>query len=217
VPRRVMAEGMRPDIDRFSARQTTNLQMPLEADSSVQPSIVTSEDRTELADAFADELAFRAWYERSLPRVYVYLFHRCGRDPELAEELTQQAFVEALRSHRRFRGHSDAVTWVVSIARNKLVDHFRRTERDRRRLAALSARDFADTGVAPASPIGPDEIDEALALIPSQQRAVLVLHYMDQLPVRDVARFIGKSEAATASLLARGRDAFRQAYQEADR
>jgi RNA polymerase sigma-70 factor (ECF subfamily) len=63
----------------------------------------------------------------------------------------------------------------------------------------------------------PDDIDDALALIPATQRAVLVLHYMDQLSVRDVARSIGKSEAATASLLARGRDAFRHAYEGADR
>jgi RNA polymerase sigma factor (sigma-70 family) len=62
-----------------------------------------------------------------------------------------------------------------------------------------------------------DDIDEALALLPPLQRAVLVLHYMDHLPVREVARSIGKTEAATASLLARGRDAFRQAFQEADR
>jgi RNA polymerase sigma-70 factor (ECF subfamily) len=189
--------------------------MPLEA-SRVQPS-TASEGRSEVAAVFADELSFRAWYERSLPRVYAYLFHRCGRNPELAEELAQQAFVEAVRSRARFRGHSDAVTWVIGIARNKLVDHFRRAERDQRRHAALVAREFAQ--VAPAadlSPIGPDEIDEALAVLPPLQRAVLVLHYMDHLPVRDVALSIGKSEAATASLLARGRDAFRQAYQEAD-
>jgi RNA polymerase sigma-70 factor (ECF subfamily) len=67
------------------------------------------------------------------------------------------------------------------------------------------------------SPNAPDEIDDALAVLPSLQRAALVLHYMDDLSVRDVARVIGKSEAATASLLARGRDAFRKAYAEADR
>jgi RNA polymerase sigma-70 factor (ECF subfamily) len=65
--------------------------------------------------------------------------------------------------------------------------------------------------------MGPDEIDEAFAVLPPLQRAVLVLHYMDHLPVRDVARCIGKSEAATGSLLARGRGAFRQALEEADR
>jgi RNA polymerase sigma factor (sigma-70 family) len=101
--------------------------MPLEA-SRVQPT-TASEGRSEVAAVFADELSFRAWYERSLPRVYAYLFHRCGRDPELAEELAQQAFVEAVRSRSRFRGQSDAVTWVVGIARHKLVDHFRRAAR----------------------------------------------------------------------------------------
>jgi RNA polymerase sigma-70 factor (ECF subfamily) len=192
--------------------------MPFEADSSVRPSSTSSGDRSALAAVFADEPAFRDWYERSLPKVYGYLFHRCGRNPDLAEELTQQAFVEAVRSRATFRGQADATTWVVGIARHKLVDHFRRAERDTRRLAALSDRqpgNPAPAGSAP--PTVPDDIDNALALIPATQRAVLVLHYMDQLSVRDVARSIGKSEAATASLLARGRDAFRLAYEGADR
>ena len=189
--------------------------MPFEA--RVQPSTTISEDSSERAAVFADELAFRAWYELSLPRVYAYLFHRCGRNPELAEELTQQAFVEAVRSRGRFRGQADATTWVVGIARHKLLDHFRRTERDTRRLTALTARELGAEGLAVPSPRRPDDIDDALAVLPAGQRAVLVLHYMDQLSVREVARNIGKTEAATASLLARGRDAFRQAYQEADR
>ena len=189
--------------------------MPLGA-SRVQSS-TASEGRSEVAAVFADEVAFRAWYEGSLPRVYAYLFHRCGRDPALAEELTRQAFVEAVRSRARFRGQSDATTWVVGIARNKVVDHYRRVERDQRRHAALVS-DVARAGSrALMAPIGRDEIDEALAVLPSLQRAVLVLHYMDHLPVRDVARSIGKSEAATASLLARGRISFRQAFQEIDR
>jgi RNA polymerase sigma-70 factor (ECF subfamily) len=192
--------------------------MPFEADSRVRPSSASSGDRSEHAAVFADEPAFRDWYERSLPQVYGYLFHRCGRNPELAEELTQQAFVEAVRSRGKFRGQADATTWVVGIARHKLVDHFRRAERDSRRLAALSARHPGNAALAgSAAPPVPDDIDDALALLPASQRAVLVLHYMDQLSVRDVARSIGKSEAATASLLARGRDAFRQAYQGADR
>jgi RNA polymerase sigma-70 factor (ECF subfamily) len=192
--------------------------MPFEADSRVQPPTAITEGRSDLGAVFADELAFRAWYERSLPRVYAYLFHRCGRNPELAEELTQQAFVEAVRSRRRFRGQSDATTWVVSIARHRLLDHFRRSERDARRLRALTARELGRAGSGMASPSAePDEIDDALAVLPALQRTVLILHYMDRLSVRDVARAIGKSEAAAASHLARGRDAFRQAYQEADR
>ena len=192
--------------------------MPFEANTRVRPPSAVSGDQSELAAVFADEPAFRVWYEQSLPKVYGYLFHRCSRNPELAEELTQQAFVEAVRSHGRFRGQADATTWVIGIARHKLIDHYRRSERDTRRLAALSARDLGDGGHAGSSPpTMPDDIDDALANLPALQRAVLVLHYMDRLSVREVAHSIGKSEAATASLLARGRDAFRLAYAETDR
>jgi RNA polymerase sigma-70 factor (ECF subfamily) len=192
--------------------------MPTEASTSVHSPSGTGKYGSDVLAVFADEAAFRAWYERSLPRVYGYLFHRCGRDPELAEELTQQAFVEAVRSRPRFRGQSDAMTWVIGIARHKLVDHFRRAERDQRRQAELVARDFAQAEQAVAPPVtGPDEIDEALAVLAPAQRAVLVLHYIDRLPVREIARFIGKSEAATSSLLARARESFRLAFEDADR
>ncbi|HEX5578388.1 MAG TPA: RNA polymerase sigma factor [Candidatus Limnocylindria bacterium] len=188
--------------------------MPFETTDNLRPSTAIAGDPA----VVADEQAFRAWYDRSLPTVYGYLFHRCGRDPHLAEELTQQAFVEAVGSYGRFRGQADPTTWVVGIARHKLVDHFRRVDREARRQAALSARELGQTGPALSTPPAePDGIDDALALLPALQRAVLVLHYMDRLSVRDVARAIGKTEAATASLLARGRDAFRLAYGEAER
>jgi len=188
--------------------------MPFEASDSVRPPTAITAEPVVLTD----EPAFRAWYERSLPTVYGYVFHRCGRDPDLAEELTQQAYVEAVRHSRRFRGQADPTTWVIGIARHKLVDHYRRAERDTRRLAVLSARDLGNPGRAESSPrTRPDDIDDALAVLPALQRAVLVLHYMDRLSVREVAHSIGKTEAATASLLARGREAFRQAYPETDR
>ena len=187
--------------------------MPPDTDTTLT-TLRTPDAPTELEAVFADEVAFRTWYDRSLPVVYGYLFHRCGRNPQLAEELTQQAFVEAVRNRKRFRGQAGAATWVIGIARHKLVDHFRRAEREQRRLIPLDALVAGGLG---STPNAPDDIDDALAVLPALQRAVLVLHYMDQLSVREVARAIGKSEAATTSLLARGRDAFRRAYTEADR
>lgn len=191
--------------------------MAFESDTAVEPAALASDQPSELDAAFGDEAAFRAWYERCLPRVYAYLFHRCGRDAALAEELTQQAFVEVVRRRTRFAGRSDAVTWVIGIARNKLVDSYRRADRDQRRLAALGARDVVARSGTGWQDAARDKVDEALGVIPPFQRAVLILHYMDHLSVRDVSNQIGKSEAATASLLARGRDAFRQAYEQVDK
>jgi DNA-directed RNA polymerase specialized sigma24 family protein len=60
-----------------------------------------------------DQAAFQVWYELALPRVYRYLLARCGGDADLAEELTQQTFVEGVRRRATFDGRSDAVTVAV--------------------------------------------------------------------------------------------------------
>lgn len=160
---------------------------------------------------FADEAAFRAWYEYALPRVHRYLFHRCGRDRSLAEELTQETFVEAIRSRRRFAGRDDPLNWVIGIARHRLADHFRRLERQERGVINLASRGHLDAVEPWNDP--DDELAAAVAALPAMQRAVVVLRYLDDLPVREVARLLGRSEKAVESLLSRGRDALRRTYE----
>jgi RNA polymerase sigma-70 factor (ECF subfamily) len=178
--------------------------------SSVAAPSVTSS----IEAVFADEAAFRAWYEAALPRVHRYLYHRCGRDRSLAEELTQETFVEAIRSKRRFAGRDDPLSWVIGIARHRLADHFRRLERQERRVIALATH----SDMVSTVPMDPDdELASALAALPAMQRAAVVLRYLDDLPVRDVARLLGRSEKAVESLLSRGREALRRTYEGTER
>lgn len=167
-----------------------------------------------LEAVFADDVAFRAWYDEALPHVFRYLYHRCGRDTELAEELTQETFVAAVRSRAGFAG-GESIAWLVGIARHRLVDHFRLLERRERGFRRLV------THRPEPSWIGAPEVDDELAVLlarlPAAQRAALALRYLDDLPVRDVARMMGRSEGAVESLLSRGRDALRRSYGEAPR
>jgi RNA polymerase sigma-70 factor (ECF subfamily) len=154
--------------------------------------------------------AFRAWYDAVLPRVYGYLFQRCCRDRDLAEELTQQTFVEAVRSYGRAET-DDAASWVIGIARHKLADHFRALERRERSYLRLIS-----TSPKPAVAwLGEQEAEgvlvEALRRLPAAQRAAITLRYLDDLPVREVARLLGRSEGAVESLLSRGRETLRRA------
>jgi RNA polymerase sigma-70 factor (ECF subfamily) len=171
-----------------------------------------SEQPTSLSAIVADEAAFRDWYDQALPRVYRYLLSRCGRDTELAEELTQQTFFEGVRRRAAFDGRSDPVTWLCAIGRRKLVDHYRHSGRQaaqRLRLASewsdRRSRARSDLTVRSA-------VESALAELPDDYRIALVLRYLDQLPVREIASAIGRSEKATESLLSRARDAFRRAH-----
>ena len=108
----------------------------------------------ELADAFGDPVLFRVWYDDAVGRVYGYLFGRCGGDIEVAEEITQQTFVQAIRHWQAFDGRSDAVTWLCSIARNKLADHYRAQDRQRRRHLRLVVRDIGSAAPAPDRAVG---------------------------------------------------------------
>ena len=168
----------------------------------------------ELQRALADDAAFESWYRRTVPRIYSYLVSRSGGDVALAEDLTQQTFVAAIDQRSRFDGRSDTITWLCSIARHKLADHFRAIERDERRQRRMEVRQIqlddnrrSELGIEDRSVIA-----EVLRSLPESQRAVLVFVVLDDLSVAEAARLLGRSRGATESLLFRARDSFRRAY-----
>lgn len=171
----------------------------------------------ELHLALADDEAFRRWYGRTFPRVFGYVASRTAGDAALAEEITQQAFIAAIEQRTRFDGRADTVTWLCTIARNKLVDHFRRQEREERRDQKVAIREVQMVGAVQAghwtSPEDRELIAAAIRTLPPMQRAVLTFVALDGLAVPEVAQLIGKSAGATQSLLARARDGFRQAWE----
>ncbi len=173
-------------------------------------SALGKETPVSLEALFADDAAFRTWYDAALPRVFRYLYHRCGRNTEVAEELTQQAFVEAVKSRRGFAG-DDSTAWLIGIARHRLIDHFRHLERRERGLVRFFA--FQQPQVVWLGEAdGDDRLAAALAQLPAAQRAAVVLRYLDDLPVREVARLMSRTEKSVESLLSRGRESLRRIY-----
>ncbi len=85
------------------------------------------------ADAGAELLDL---YDIAMPQIYGY-FHRRCRHRATAEDLTTEVFVAAVESIGRDAVEQVTVAWLVGIARHKLVDHWRRLEREQRRLDAV--------------------------------------------------------------------------------
>lgn len=157
------------------------------------------------------QLRFRAWYDEALPRVYGYLLARSG-DPSLAEELTQQAMVRAVRARQSFRGDADPVTWICTIGRNLLIDEVRRGRRDRERASLVAER--VVTGQSEWDHLETrNAVSAALDALPRDQRLALALQHLDGYAVREIAAALHRSESATESLLTRARDGFRRAYE----
>ena len=156
-----------------------------------------------------------AIYRRALPQVYGYLLPRCG-SAAVAEDLTGETFMAAVAATRPGGAAAEVtVAWLVGVARHKLVDHWRRAGRERRSLAlAGQAGEVVDDPWADW--LDADAAHAALSRLPAQQRAALVLRYLDGLPVAEVAAHLGRSLHATETLLARSRAALRRVYQEGE-
>ena len=158
--------------------------------------------------------ALLAGYDRALPQVYGYLVARCG-SPAVAEDLTSEVFLAAVAAIEAGTLREPTVAWLVGVARHKLVDHWRRLEREQRRLHAV-----ADLAVEHDDPwdvrLEVAHAHHVLEQLGPHHRGALVLRYLDGLSVPEVAHVLGRTVHATEALLVRARRAFRAAYEPAD-
>lgn len=161
-------------------------------------------------DELLDPVRFREFYDSVLPMVYGYLWRRSGRSEETAMDLTQDTFLGAVKSLRSGQTVVDPLAWVMSLARRRLVDFYRHAE-VRQRIHPLVDRQALAMGETSAADA---RILSALEAIPHHYRFALVLRYVDDLTVSETAELIGKSVAATESLLARARTALTANYEE---
>ncbi len=154
---------------------------------------------------------------QALPRIYGYFHPRVGGNRALAEDLTQDTLLSAVRSSRTPTEIDELMPWLFSIARNKLIDHYRKQDRERRNFGQRV--DDEDLGVQPglpdldleSLPIRDEVISTLSELNPKYQMAI-VLRYFDGCDVSTVAQAMFLSESATSSLLARARNAFRSTW-----
>lgn len=135
-----------------------------------------------------------------------YVRRRCGSSA-LAEDIASQTFEQAARRLRDDPSAELAAGWLLTVAKRRLVDHWRRAERER----ALTER------IGSVLHLGPSEIGDAAGAtqaivdrLSDRYRKALVVRYVDELPVGDLAEALGVSYSATESLLARARTQVRR-------
>jgi len=65
------------------------------------------------------------WLDKYGDDLFAWAYHRTGKK-DLAEDLVQETFLSALKSMKNFRGDSTEKTWLFSILKNKIIDHYRK-------------------------------------------------------------------------------------------
>lgn len=147
-----------------------------------------------------DRDAFAELVRRHRDRLWAVALRTLG-DREEAADALQDALISAYRAADRFRGDSAVTTWLHRIVVNACLDRVRR--RQSRPTVPLpdvetAARPGADLDTALT-------VRDALAALPPEQRAALVLVDMQGYPVAEAALILGVAEGTIKSRCARGR------------
>jgi RNA polymerase sigma factor (sigma-70 family) len=120
-------------------------------------------------------------------------------DWEVAREIAQDAFVQTLRHWKKVQAMESPGGWVRRVA---IRDAVRARRRDARGRALM-----LDSAPGASEPAVALDVRTALLTLPSRQRAVIALYYLDDQPVAEIAALLGCSAGTVKTHLARGRQA----------
>ena len=174
-----------------------------------------ADERLLIEAAQKDPARFAELYEINFERVYAYAVRRVGNRAE-AEDLTADVFQHALANLHRFewRGIPFAA-WLFRIAANLISDRWQRSGRE-------VADDSGQIESAQVSPVEIEEVERRATLyrlvdtLPEEQRRVVVLRFVEQKSIKEVARQIRKTEGAVKQLQFRALSSLRARMEGAD-
>ena len=172
---------------------------PAEGDAAVTLALVQRAQAGE-ADAFGE------LYDRYVGLVYRYIYYRVGT-PQVAEDLTSETFLRALRRISSFTWQGrDVGAWFVTIARNLIADHYKS---GRYRLE-LTTDDVVESGATQLVQDGPEDsvldamqnkvLLEAVKQLNPEQQECIVLRFLQGLSVSETAEAMGKNDGAIKAL-----------------
>jgi RNA polymerase sigma-70 factor (ECF subfamily) len=157
-----------------------------------------ADERLLIEAAQRDPACFAELYEINFERVYAYVVRRIENRTE-TEDITAEVFHQALANLKRFewRGIPFAA-WLFRIAANLISDRWQR-----------SGREVADDSAIESAQASPGEIEDVerratlfrlVRTLPEEQQRVVVLRFVEQKSIKEVAREIRKTEGAVKQL-----------------
>ena len=146
--------------------------------------------------AGGDQGALRALMTRHQLRVYRFIFRRV-KNEAMAEELTNEVFVDAWRNAAKYEGRSQPATWLLAIAHNRAISSLRRRREEA--WDEEKAGEIADTEDDPEVALQKDDkaavMRRCLDGLSPEHREVIDLVYYQEMSVAEVSEIVGIPEA----------------------
>lgn len=157
-----------------------------------------------------DASAYGQLYDLHVDRIYRHVLFRLGRVEE-AEDITAQVFLNAWQSIRRYRPMGPPfVAWLLRIADNLVVSHYRKNRHLDRALPTERSEPLPDPESLVAERLEHQTLYQALRQLKEEEQRVLLLRFVQDLPSAQVAAILGKSDGAVRVLQHRALAALRK-------
>ena len=159
--------------------------------------------------------AFSKIYDQNVGRIYRFVFLKVNSQ-DIAEDITADTFLKGWQAFQDKQAKIDnPKAFLYQISRNLVIDYYRQKDR--------TQTEPADTVIDYRSDIGQQvslgsDIDQIRKLLPElnqDYQDVIIWHYLDDLPIPEVARLLKRSEEATRVLLSRALKSLRKKLPEA--
>lgn len=150
-----------------------------------------------------DTEAFGQLYDHYVTGIFRFIYAKVGTT-QLAEDLTAETFLRALRSLHTFQWRGkDFGAWLTVIARNITNDHYK-ARRTRTEFSSDALPEQADPSRGPEEDIlaslSNDELMRAVASLPIDQRDCVLMRFVQELSIAETAQVLGRSEGAIKQL-----------------
>lgn len=161
-----------------------------------------SDDAAQVLAAQQDPAAFQPLYQKWLKPIYRYFYFRVGNVKD-AEDLTSQVFLKVYEDLPRFRSKGNFSAWLFTIAHSRLVDFFRKVNReDTLEKAAL----IANSTDLLTQMVHGSEIDQILSLLQKlneRDQELIRLRFFGELSYREIGQIVHRSEEAVRKAVTR--------------
>jgi len=158
---------------------------------------------------------FKEIYETNFNYVYSFVFLRLVANKEATEDIVQETFISAMKGLKDYKGTSSYKTWLCGIAKNKILNYYRNNIR-KESFAYVKELDFIE-----------DNQDIEFMVINSETREViletlnnlkpiykyaLILKYIDDYSVNDIAKSLCKTPKSIDGILQRSKNSFKREF-----
>lgn len=145
--------------------------------------------------------AFGSLYEHYQPQIYRFIFLKVGSKDE-AEDLTHQVFLNAWTGIAKYKHRGFPFSsWLYQIARNQVVDHYR-SKKDAISIEEMDPdtlkEQFGTEGLDTALEL--ERVMKAVRTLKTEYQDVLILRFVEDMTIKDVASALGKTEGAVKLL-----------------